>query len=245
MPRPRRQPAPPPTATPTPLTSFASKLQRLQRKTLRSLGMSQRRFAERIPEPRVGALPPGEAGLSDLPPSSPITSLVQRGFHAIRGVPKVPKVRPPGTRTIISPRAPNPEAAVRHEAAHHLLQAQGIPREQQIATDSPGHRIIRRGRVPGTTRGVDFRLLERARQAEVTGTAEQEARASRAIQQSARGQRRRTVQEEARSRLTSETRPAATRPPPRSEPTAPRRAPERVRDLIERKFRERPGRRRR
>ncbi len=237
MPRPRRQPTPPPTATPTPLTSFASKLQRLQRKTLRDLGMSQRRFAERIPEPEAADLPRGVSGQANLPPSSRAARVAQRLISGL-GIADVPT----GRRTRISPRAQNPEAAVRHEAAHHLLNLQGIPAEEQVAPDSPGHRIIRRGRVSGADRGVDFRLLERARQAEVTGTTEQEARASRAVQQAARGQRRRTAQEEARSRLTSETRPAATRPP-RQE--APRRAPERVRDLIERKFRERPGRRRR
>lgn len=233
MPKPRRHPTPPPTATPTPLASFASRLLKLQETALRGLGGSQRRFRGQIPDPEAANLPRGVSGRADLIPSSRAARVTQRVVSAL-GIADLPTRR----RTRISPRARNPEAAVRHEAAHHLLAAQGVPAEEQITPDSPGHRIIRRGRVPGTTRGVDFRLLERARQAEVTGTAEQEARASEAVQQSARGQRRRTVQEEARGRLTSETRPAAARPPQR-------RAPERVRDLIERKFRERPGRRRR
>lgn len=181
--------APAPTATPSPAAAFERPRRALQaevtrlheRIVSRELTPSQRRFAGKIPKPQavvsigtVRGIP--VAGRSTAPLPGP-------GGATAFNIVKVLTGQPPGRRTRISLQASNVPAALRHETAHQVLTAQGVPRRAQEP-------IIGRARAPGTTSGVSFRLLQSAVEAHRTPTEEQRRRFGRQRQQLAFGELR-------------------------------------------------------
>lgn len=165
-------PTPQPAATPPSRTRVPALQQRvdvLHAQIMSELTPAQRSRAGKIPTPKVvesiGRVGEREvAGRAIVPPQGRVAGLIFRGVQAVKGQP----VR--STRIALS--TSNPEAALRHETAHQVLGTQGIPVQEH-------HPIIRRARTPGTTSGVNFRLLQTAMEAHRAPTEEQRRRLSR------------------------------------------------------------------
>ncbi len=154
-----------PSRTPSPLLGrFQLRLDMLHVQLMSELTPRQRRMGGNIPEPiAVESIQQiGDrfvAGRSEFPPPGVAAEAIYNTIQSVRAAfgADVPR----GARTRISleltsPEAKSsPESALRHETAHHLLAAEGIPRAEH-------HPIIRRASAPGTDTGADFRLLQMA-----------------------------------------------------------------------------------
>lgn len=181
------QPTPTPVTVPGPVSTpglaaaylrqvaeLQETVSRLQEQfVLQEFTTRQRRFVDRIPEPEavvsigaVGGVP--VAGRSNFPSPAFGGGTVGQIIKPLLG-------QRPGRWTTISLQASNVPAALRHEVAHHILGAYDVPR----AEHEP---IIARARVPGTTTGVHFGLLETAATVALTPTFEQRRRYSRQLQ---------------------------------------------------------------
>jgi hypothetical protein len=150
---------PPPAVTPSPPSPTDRNLAALQERVSDifnqvvsiELTVGQRMFAGKLPEPEaVPSIASGVAGRSNFPIAGP-------GGTTIHNVSQFLTGGRMGRWSAISLQA-NPRevpAAVRHETAHHILGARGIPRSEHEP-------ILRVARVPGTTRGVHFGILAMA-----------------------------------------------------------------------------------
>lgn len=136
------------------------------------LTMAQRSVAGKIPEPKaVEALPGGVLGLANFPSDKRGSKTINRILDWV--------TRQERRRTRIALDAADyegstvgkgVEAVLRHETGHHLLGARGIG----VAEHEP---ILAQTGVPGTTTGVNFRLLQTAAAAHQTPTNERIRRA--------------------------------------------------------------------
>lgn len=188
-------PPPVPTITPSPPTPADRRLVRLQDSLLdiqsriisQELTMGQRRFADKIPDPEaVLSLGQTRTGgeiysRADYPGQSGLIG--ETAFKIVRWWRGEPTRRQ--TRTSLQTPAGRRPASVRHEAAHHIMSLQDVPVGEH-------HSIIRRARVPGTTSGVNFSLLQMAVEGYRAPTDEQARRFSRHLQRLAFRERRRS-----------------------------------------------------
>lgn len=185
--------APAPTATPSPAMAFERPRQALQAEVTRlherivprELTLRQRRFTGKIPKPKAVISIPGGPGGTAIVAGRSSAPMPGRGGATAFNIVRALTGQPTGRRTTISLQSSNVPATLRHETAHHILTAQGVPQRAQEP-------IISRARVPRTTSGVNFRLLQTAIDVHRTPTAEQRGRFKRQKQQLAFGALRRS-----------------------------------------------------
>lgn len=145
----------------------------------RELTIAQRRSAGDIPRPQAVQDIAGGAswGRAYYPPpgiqSSDFGLFINRQLS--RGPLK--KIWPDARRTLIALESQSAEEVdvpltLRHEIGHHVLASQGIPSGEH-------ERLLAQAEPHGTTRGIDYRLLQTAIEAFRTPTAEQQMRLSR------------------------------------------------------------------
>jgi hypothetical protein len=185
-PTPSRPPSPTPQPAATPpassrLPSLQRRLDVLTPQIMAELTPTQRSRAGKFPKPEaVESIAPGVAGRSTFPIGpGRVAGAIHRGVQVVQALSPILSGRPPSrpeparfTRVSLEATKDPPGKILRHEIGHQVLGSRGIRRSEQEA-------ILKQAKVPGTTTGVNFRLLQSAASVHLEPSASKRQRLNR------------------------------------------------------------------